>query len=167
MLAGFVGATGVGKSTLTYKLQKMGYYVHFEGFVEMYVRQPACAACVARASAQGDRGRGARLAGGGIYFPGPGRCAENPSYPPTSALLTLKWTHRLLGAIEGAREAHARGELKGGIAFFDRSFLTPAMYAPSPPATRLHQPAPVRAPLTAARRLATPADSPSRHSCCS
>jgi dephospho-CoA kinase len=41
VLAGFVGATGVGKSTLTYKLQKMGYHVHFEGFVEMYVRQPA------------------------------------------------------------------------------------------------------------------------------
>ena len=52
------GATGVGKSTLTGKLQKMGYFVHFEGFVDL--------------------------------------CETNPDYPPTSALLTLKWTHKLL-----------------------------------------------------------------------
>eukprot|EP00960_Hanusia_phi_P027655 746941-Hanusia_phi.AAC.1 len=34
------GATGVGKSTLTSKLQKMGYEVYFEGFVDLCKENP-------------------------------------------------------------------------------------------------------------------------------
>ena len=85
------GGTGVGKSTLTYKLEKLGYRVVYEGFVDL--------------------------------------CRQNPAYPPTSALLTLKWSSALLLHMERAADEHRAGKIKGGVVFFDRSFLTPAVYA--------------------------------------
>eukprot|EP00277_Geminigera_cryophila_P023886 CAMPEP_0179472012 /NCGR_PEP_ID=MMETSP0799-20121207/52131_1 /TAXON_ID=46947 /ORGANISM="Geminigera cryophila, Strain CCMP2564" /LENGTH=324 /DNA_ID=CAMNT_0021279975 /DNA_START=99 /DNA_END=1073 /DNA_ORIENTATION=+ len=87
------GATGVGKSTLTYKLEKMGYRVVYEGFVDL------CRIYAAK------------------------------GYSPTSALLTLKWSSKLLEHMEKAQDAHAKGLIKDDLVFFDRSFLTPAIYA--------------------------------------
>ena len=110
-----------GKTTLTTKLQKMGYTVHFEGFIDL--------------------------------------CKANPQYPPTSTLMTLKWSQGLLAAMEDSRLLHAQaapaafrlacvragrartraranrsrpaqqGRIKDGVMFFDRSLLTPAIYA--------------------------------------
>jgi len=85
------GGTGVGKSTLTWKLQKMGYNVYFEGFVDL--------------------------------------CKQHPHIPPTSATMTLKWSSRLMSHLEEVNRLHAQGKIKGSVAFFDRSFLTPAVYA--------------------------------------
>ena len=65
-----MGHRRAGKSTLTAKLQKMGYSVHFEAFVEL--------------------------------------CQEFPQYPPTSAIMTLKWSQRLLKAMEEGQRRHAK-----------------------------------------------------------
>ena len=59
-----------GKTTLTSKLQKMGYTVHFEGFVEL--------------------------------------CKTYPQYPPTSTLMTLKWSQFLITAMEDGRRRHEK-----------------------------------------------------------
>jgi hypothetical protein len=133
-----------GKTTLTSKLQRMGYTVHFEGFVDL--------------------------------------CK---TYPPTSTLMTLKWSQFLITAMEDGRRwhekvaprpplltaarasTHMQGEIKDGVMFVNRSsppqstladaLPTPARSQPTRPPRRSHTTPVVRAhpyPALPGRRAA-------------
>ena len=87
------GATGAGKSTVTARLQQMGYSVHHENFIQL--------------------------------------CQNNPDLPAHSLLLQTKWMADLIAALQRHVAAYQRQpeSIKHGVVFFDRSPLTPAIYA--------------------------------------
>ena len=91
------GATGAGKSTVTSRLQQMGYRVHHENFIDL--------------------------------------CMRNPEFPAHSLVMQTKWIAELVAGLQRHASAYETDptSVKHGVVFFDRSPLTPAIYAARDP----------------------------------
>jgi len=57
-------------------------------------------------------------------------CKENSRYSPQGSVVSIKWVSSMFTAMERFLHQHDEGqkEFKGGVVFFDRSFLTPYVY---------------------------------------